>query len=486
MLGSPLLSFKRGDGAYMRVMLVQTPLPEREHLGRSRSLALVTNRIAPLGLGYLAAVARLAGHSVSVYAPGSGGSEREVLANIVAEGPDVVGLSVTTPYYLAALSLVRAIRIRFPDVVVVLGGAHPTALPEQTLRDIPAHLAVIGEGERTLLEILERLKRGDRGFAGIPGTARLVEDAVVLAPARPPVADLDSLPLPARDLLPPLRAQRPTPASYRRLPQGVLFTSRGCPFRCSFCDTSVFGQSFRARSPAAVCAEIDHLVIRHGAREIRFFDDDFAHDRARALAICERLRHRKPRIPWTCLMNAHEADAELLAAMRRSGCWQVLFGIESASPHVLKRLRKPLTLEQARRAIRLAREAGLSVRADFLVGTPGETLEEMRRTVEFAIHSGVDLAHFNKFMPYPGTAIHRELVAAGHRFDFCANWSDTDHGNLVYHPAEVDPGEYSAFLDWSYRRFYLRPSYILRSAASIRTPAQAQGMLAGALSILWL
>jgi len=381
---------------------------------------------------------------------------------------------------------VRAIRARFPRVIVVLGGAHPTALPEQTLLDIPAHLVAIGEGEQTLVEVLDRLQRGDREFAGLAGTARRVEGDVVLAPARPPVADLDSLPLPARDLLPPLRSQRPTPASYQRLPQGVLFTSRGCPFRCSFCDTSVFGNTFRARSPAAVCAEIDHLVRQHGAREIRFFDDDFAHDRSRALAICERLRHRRPRIPWTCLMNAHEADAELLAAMRRAGCWQVLYGIESASPPILKRLRKPLTLEQAQRAICLAREAGLSVRADFLVGTPGESLIEMRRTVDFAIHNRVDLAHFNKFMPYPGTEIYRELVAAGHSFDFCGNWSDTDHGAVVYHPEGVDPREYSAFLDWSYRRFYLRPAYVLRRAASIRTLAQAKGQLLGALSILWL
>ena len=470
----------------MRVLLVQTPLPEREHLGHSRSLALVTNRIAPLGLGYLAAVARLAGHAVSVYAPGNGGSEREALDRIEGERPDLVGLSVTTPYYLAARRLTQAIRSRFPRVVVVLGGAHPTALPEQTLEDIPAHLVVVGEGEQTLCEILDHLQRGDREFAGIPGTVRPTGDGAVREPARTLVADLDSLPLPARDLLPSLRTQRPTPASYRRLPQGVLFTSRGCPFPCTFCDTAVFGDTYRARSPEAVCAEVEHLVREHGAREIRFFDDDFAHDRSRVLAICERLGHRRPRVPWTCLMNAHEADAELLRAMRRAGCWQVLFGVESASPAVMKRLRKPLTVEQARGAIRLAREAGLSVRVDFLVGTPGESLEEMRRTVDFAIRNRVDLAHFNKFMPYPGTAIYRELVSAGRSFDFCANWSDTDHGTLVYHPEGVDPGEYSAFLDWSYRRFYLRPSHVLRSAASIRSVTQARGMVMGALSILGL
>lgn len=469
-----------------RVLLVQTPMPEQEHLGRSRSLALVTNRIAPLGLGYLAASARQAGHGVEVYAPGAGGSHDEVLARIETGRPDVVGLSVTTPYYAAARRLVEAIRSGFPRVVVALGGAHPTALPERTLRELPAHVAVIGEGEHTLVEILDRLNGGDRELDGIPGTAHRSAGGVVLSPARPRVEDLDTLPLPARDLLPPLRSQRPTPASYRRLPLGVLVTSRGCPFRCTFCDTSVSGHHFRARSPAAVCAEVEHLVREHGAREIRFFDDDFAHDRSRVLAICDRLRHLRPRVPWTCLMNAHEADPDLLGAMRGAGCWQVLYGIESASPAVLERLRKPLTPERARRAIRIAKEAGLSVRADFLVGTPGESLAEMRETVEFAIRCRVDLAHFNKFMPYPGTALYEELVAAGHSFDFEGNWSDTDHGAAVYRPDGIAPEEYSAFLDESYRRFYLRPSHVIRSAASIRSLTQAKGYIAGAWSILGL
>jgi anaerobic magnesium-protoporphyrin IX monomethyl ester cyclase len=470
----------------MRVLLVQTPLPEREHLGGSRSLALVTNRIAPLGLGYLAAAGRRAGHDVAVYAPGTGGSHDDVLSRLETSRFDLVGLSVTTPYYAAARRLVMAIRSGFPRMVVLLGGSHPTALPERTLEEIPAHAVVVGEGELTFVEILERLCGGDRELDGIPGTAVASAGGVVRAPARPLVEDLDTLEQPARDLLPPLRDQRPTPASYRRLPLGVLFTSRGCPFPCTFCDTSVFGDRFRVRSPAAVCAEVEDLVRRHGAHEIRFFDDDFAHDRDRVLDICDRLQRFRPRVPWTCLMNAHEADADLLGAMRRAGCWQVLYGLESGSPAVLKRLRKPLTLEGSRRAVRLAREAGLSVRADFLVGTPGESLAEMHQTVEFAIRNRLDLAHFNKFMPYPGTVLYEQLVAAGHEFDFLANWSDTDHGVAVYVPEGVDPGEYEAFLDDSYRRFYLRPAHWLRSAASIRTLTQARGYAIGALSILGL
>lgn len=470
----------------MKVLLAAPTVAESENLGRSRSLGLVSNYIPSLGLGYLAACLRADGVEARIWNPVVPEPVGR-LAGVVSEWqPDVLGLSVFTPHVRSLPRLFELLKSNRPAPFTVVGGPHVSALPVETMRRYPADIGVIGEGEETLPEIVRRLREGGPAPRGTPGTVFRSGEEIALAPPRPPIEPLDSLPYCARDLMPPLRAHRPTPASVRRLPLAVLITSRGCPYRCTFCDRAVFGNNYRTHSPEYVVGEMKDVVHRHGAREVRFFDDDIAVDRARALRLAELIAGSGPRVPWTCNLSAAAADPELFRAFRRAGCWQVLFGLESGSERVLRALKKPTTLGKSARAVRLALEAGLRVRADFIVGTPGETIAEMWETVRFAIRLDPDMAHFNKFVPFPGTEIHADLARAGRVFDYERNWSDSDNANLVYAPDGVDPDTYRDFLDRSYRAFYLRPRYVLRRLSRIRTWTEFAGHVRGLFAMLFL
>jgi radical SAM superfamily enzyme YgiQ (UPF0313 family) len=168
--------------------------------------------------------------------------------------------------------------------------------------------------------------------------------------------------------------------------------------------------------------------------------------------------------------------------MKEAGCWQVLYGLESGDDRMLKLLRKGNTVEKNKRAIRLAKEAGLEVRGDFIVGTPGETWESLEKTVQFAVDMKLDYAHFNKFSPLPGSELHRQLVGQGYKFDFSKS-STLDHSEVLYMNPDMDKDEFSKFLDKANKRFYLRPGYILKRFFSIRSFYQLKGQMYGFLAI---
>jgi radical SAM superfamily enzyme YgiQ (UPF0313 family) len=470
----------------MRVALLHAPFAEAEAVGGSRSIRRVLNVIPPLGIASLAAVLERDGHEVRLFDCTIGRAQDEswVLSELGRYGAEFVGFSATTPSFGAARRLARAVRKLLPEAPLVIGGAHATAAPEHALADGAFDAAVLGEGETTVVELCRHLaQQGLAGLDRIAGLALRVDGSVRRTPPRPPVEDLDELPFPARHLLPPLSAYHPTPASYRALPVGVLMTSRGCPFRCTFCDRAVFGNRCRMHSPERVVEEVRQLVHRYGAREIRFFDDTFTLNRRRVLELCERLRLAGLRLPWTCLTAVRAVTPELLRAMRLAGCWQVLYGLESGDAAMLRRLGKGNTVELNEQAVRWAKEAGMSVRADFIVGTPGETRESLRRTVAFAKRLPLDYAHFNKFIPFPGTALSDELAQQGYSFDFDRPCSIVDHTAVMVTPKGMTPTEFTDFLDRANKEFYLRPGYLVRRALSVRTLTELRGQVQGCFAI---
>lgn len=173
----------------------------------------------------------------------------------------------------------------------------------------------------------------------------------------------------------------------------------------------------------------------------------------------------------------------MLKAIKEAGCWQVLYGLESGDDRMLRLLKKGNTVAMNERAVYLAHKAGLSVRADFIVGTPGETLESLKRTLEFAIRLKVDYAHFNKFVPFPGTELYETLVKQGYGFDFLKNSSILDHSALLYVPESMTKYEFKNFLDYANKAFYLRPSYILRRLLSTRSWTELKGQINGFFAI---
>jgi anaerobic magnesium-protoporphyrin IX monomethyl ester cyclase len=372
----------------------------------------------------------------------------------------------------------------------VLGGAHVTAIPQEALLEEVFDIGVIGEGEMTFLELVKEVE--DRGnldkvdLDKINGLAFRRDGQVVLTLPRARIKDLDSLPHPARHLLPPLSTYRPTPASYRQLPLAVMMTSRGCPYKCTFCDRGVFGNYTRGHSPERILDEIEELIYRYGTREIRFFDDTFTFSRKRVVKACEMIIERGLRFPWTCLTRVTSVDKELLQLMKAAGCWQVLYGLESGDPRMLSILNKGATVEQNEQAVRWALEVGLGVRGDFIIGTPGETMESLENTLAFTKRIGLDYAHFNKFVPYPGTELFQRLIAEGYQFDSKNLPPIVDHAAVLYVPDGLTREQIKEFLDRAHREFYLRPSHIVRRLLRTGSWNEFTGQVKGAMAIIGL
>ena len=474
----------------MRIILINPPFEDEYSVGNSKSIKYILNVIPPLGLAYLAAALGKSGFTVEII---DGFLENSDILGIISAKADIVGITATTPTFNSALLIARKIKEGLPSATIILGGAHITAMPFEAMRAGPFDIGVIGEGEEALVELVKAVGTEQcsvptkTDLRSIKGLIYREGPNLVTTPKREAIINLDSIPFPARHLLPPLSRYRPTPASYRRLPLGVLISSRGCPQQCTFCDRAVFGNSYRFRSPENVLGEVDELIAKYGAKEIRFFDDCFALNRERAYQICAGLRKRKAKIPWTCLTTVGSVTKELLEEMKASGCWQVLYGLESGSDRMLKLLKKGASLDQNIQAVKWAKEAGLSVRADFIVGTPGETEESLKETLDFALKMKLDYAHFNKFVPYPGTELYEKLKGEGFSFDFGRGSSITDNESFQYiTDTIVDKDYYRNFINLAHKKFYLRLSYMLRRLFSIKTWDEFKGQMLGFFAILFL
>lgn len=468
----------------LKIYLINPPVSCEELVGQTKSMKSVVNIIPPLGLAYLAAVLENNGYQIKIIDCSVGISHANLMRSLIKERPDIVGITGTTPAFESMKKVAENIKQFLPKAVVIIGGAHLSAMPREAMEFPYFDIGVIGEGETIILELIKRIEKSSlSNLNGIDGIVYRQGGGILENKRREFIKDLDTLPFPARHLLPPLSTYRPTPASYKKLPLGVLITTRGCPSRCTFCDRSVFGSTYRERSVDNVINEIEELVYKFGARELRFFDDTFTVNKKRVFQICAKLRERKIKVPWTCLTKVNDISEEMLREMKGAGCWQVLYGLESGDPRMLAILNKGNTIEQNETAVKFAHKAGLSVRADFIVGAPGETPESLKRTLSFAIRLKVDYAHFNKFIPFPGTELYSTLIKKGYKFDFNRGCSILDHSAIMFVPETMSREEFKGFLDYANKAFYLRPSYILKRLISIRTWEELRGQINGFFAI---
>ncbi len=408
-----------------------------------------------------------------------GWSAAQVVDEAVRWGARVLGLTVVLPALERVLGICREVKARAPGTFVVLGGPHPSARPEDALAPGAVDAVVIGEGEVTFRELLAAVERG-APLEGVAGLALPGPEGARRTAPRERIRDLDALPPPARHLL-PLDAYRPSPLHHRALPAMSVVCGRGCPWRCTFCSCAkVFRGQFTVRSPAAVAAEVRELIARWGAREILFWDDTFGLSPEWTLGLCELLRPLG--IGWSAWLRADLARPDVLARMAEAGCWHVSYGVESGNQRVLDGIRKGLTLEQIRRAFRWTREAGMEARGTFVLGLPGDTAETMRETVDLAIELRADYAQFQYLTPYPGTELWDELAAHGERLT-----ADAARHTIwfpVFVPHGMDEATLRAAHRAAYRRFYLRPGYVLDRARAIRSPADLLRLARGAWSVV--
>jgi anaerobic magnesium-protoporphyrin IX monomethyl ester cyclase len=364
----------------------------RRRLDRSRF------RFPPLGIAYLAATLREAGHDVQVL-DCTFLSRDEALVRARAAQAEVVGISCMVTMEEDCLGLARA--LRGSCRLLVAGGPLPTCRPEAFVRLFDA--VVRGEGEQTMLALLSAYEAG-AALSEVPGVmCRRGPDAARCAPPRQFAHDLDRIPFPARDLLPNGQYIEFGRKAYGSSISTVMST-RGCPYRCEFCSNVVFGDSYRERSPGNVVDEIEE-VLALGYERISFADDVFTLNRRRVLEICAEIGRRGLRFQWECLGRVDAFDVEMAGAMKSAGCFRIFFGIESGNDDILRLMDKRITTAQAAGAVRVAHEAGLEVGAFFIVCYPGETDDTVLETLRFATSLPLDYLGLTMPYPLPGTAL---------------------------------------------------------------------------------
>ena len=451
----------------MRVMLAIAPWSfatvHPGSVGRrgllNRLLGTVGGPSEPLGLLYIAAVLRERGHQV-ILRDGALVPPREILEAVTAHQPEVVGFSSMRHNWASTRWLIRQVRQALPRARLVLGGPQASCWQEETLQECAElDYAVVGEGERPMARLCAALERGGRGVGEIPGLIYRDGARVVVTPPRAPERDLDSLPLPDYSLV-DLRRYRPSVGFYNRLPSMNIITSRGCNRRCSFCTSE---GRLRQRSVDAVVAELELMVRRHGVQHVTFYDEGLTFSRRRTLELCRKIRARGLDLSWCANARVDEVDEQLLMQMRQAGCWKLLFGLESGVQKNLDAVGKGTTVQQAWRAVRLTREAGIETFATFLFGIPGETYDEGLQTIEMACRLGLDYAAFLNLVPYKGSQIYDDLPRYGR---LTGKWST----NLIsFVPHSMTFEQMARLNELAARRFYRRPSYLLGRLRAMRS-----------------
>jgi radical SAM superfamily enzyme YgiQ (UPF0313 family) len=364
----------------------------------------------------------------------------------------------------------------------MMGGPHITALPEESIRECPdMDFAVIGEGEDTLIDLLERLQQR-RDTTTPHGIAFRANDEITINPPRAFIDDLDRLPLPAWDLLKDFpSAYRSHLSSISAGPCTSVIASRGCPKRCLFCDRSVFGSRVRAHSHDYMVEMVEYLHTNFGIQCFIFEDDNFVALKQRLISFCELLLKKNLSVVWSCQASADLIDKAILPLMKRAGCRMIHFGIESGSQKILDIMRKKIHVDKMEDVIRETRRAGILTRALLIAGFFGETRETMEETLSFLRRCRFDDISWHYFTPFPGSDAWKRVGDYG---VFNPVWEKMNLYHPIFIPHGLTADDLSAFVAKSYRRFYLRPSTIISYVKRIKNPRQFLRIYKSALSLI--
>ncbi len=392
----------------------------------------------------------------------------EFVRAVEAHAPDLIVLEMATPSFHMDVKTAAALKERLSAPIAIIGTHatifHREIMTEHTCIDI----VVRGEYEHTVLELAKAL-RDKRDLAQLQGLTFRRNGTVLLNPDRPHIDDLDSLPFPARDYFDWSKYHEP---GYYALPWITMISSRGCPFRCTFCSwpQTMYGHKYRARSARNVVDEMELCAKKYRPGEIFFDDDTFTIGKKRVMDICRRILDRRLRVIWSCMGRTDTVDEEMLTEMRRAGCRKIKFGVETGSPRLMADIKKGLDLDKVTEAFRVARAVGMEVHGTFMIGLPGETRDTVRETVELACSIPMDSIQFSIATPFPGTEFYRQCADNG--WLVTEKWEDYDgnFGSVVTYPqlSKVEIEELFYFADREYELRRKRDSIPTRFRKELR------------------
>lgn len=450
----------------MKIALIYPPYSHKKFAENVREVDDRFGLLPPINLAYAAAIMENVGHKVILIDANASKLSKEKVFDMVKKfNPDVMGYNLNTYMFYHTLDWIHYFKER-NNLPVIVGGVNLLYYPEETMTHREIDYAIIGEAIHSLPELLGSMEKG-KGISSIDGIAfRKNGQAIIAPPVSRNGEDLDSLPHPARHLLPNEKYY-----SYvsQRKNFTVMLSSFGCPYSCLYC--AIFKlKPFRMRPPEAVVNEIEECYRKYGVREIDFFDGVMLINKERAMEISKEIKKRNIDLYWSCRSRVDLVDEELLKEIASSGCKRVFYGIESSDPKVLKAMNKYIPAEKIKENIRLTKKYGIRPLGFFMTGCPEETEESLKKTVRFAKELGLDYAQFSRTIPKPKTGLDRMVIEKTGR-DFWRDYILEKVGE------ERIPTVWSKFSEeklekltkWAYFSFYFRPFYLLRTLLKTRS-----------------
>ncbi len=432
-----------------RILLIH-PVGGHKHAAAS-DIVRKANRMPPIGLASIAAWLEQAGLRADILDFNADpASEARLEEQVRATAPGFVGFSCTTSAFLDAAGLAQQVKAWAPATVTVVGGAHVSALREEALARYPQFdYGVWGEGEETLRVLMQGDPADRAGLIFREG------GAVRCGGRREPGLVLDRLPFPAYEKLPGYPDRYTLPIfNYPKAPNASFISSRGCPCACSYCDRSVFGAEFRYNSADYVYRHMRHMRDRFGVRHLNFYDDQFTLHRGRVAELAQRLADEPLGMTFNCAARPDRLDAELLAALKRAGCWMISLGIETGDPELLARHRRHGDLDQLAAVIRLINQAGIRAKGLVMLGLPGETEDSIRRSMRYVHSLPIDDLNVAKFTPFPGTPLYQDIRQHG---TFDEDWNRMDCMHFLFVPKGLTAARMQALFMEFYKRHAMRP-----------------------------
>lgn len=436
-----------------KIVLIEPPTGEKK---------ITSFKYPPMGLLALATYLIKEGYDVTLLdACIDGLSVEEITERIKQSNAKIVGISSMSVNISQAFQIAKAVKEINAEIKVIVGGIHPTVMPQHALSCKDIDIIVIGEGEITASKLLEAIENG-QDISQIEGIAFRRENQVIINKRRTLIKDLDSLPIPLYSLLDIGKYKSPYA---KRNPFVSIVRSRGCPFDCIFCgNPKMFGRTFRCQAPERTIKEIDYLVKKSNVKEISFKDTELTLDK-NLDKLCDLLIEKKYDLIWTCNGRVSNVDEALLKKMKKAGCYSITFGIESGDEKILKTLKKQITLEQARQAIKAAKKAGLQIVTNFMIGNPYDTKDTIDQTIKFAVELDTDYAYFGFTTPFPGTEL-RDLAELNH-WILDMSMEAIRYDDCMMNATSLPTEELKTYLDKAYKSFYFRPSYILKRLSKL-------------------
>lgn len=453
----------------MKVLLINPPFT---HYG---GLEGHGGKATPLNLGYLASYLRERGKGYEVSILDAEALDmlfEDIEYEIKKQIPSVVGITSSTPAYTNAIKIAEICKKVNPKIFVVIGGVHASAFPQRTLTE-GFDYVVIGEGEETFFDLLETI-RNNKPIFNVNGICYKDGKEAVLTKPRRLIENLDVLPFPARDLMPHHLYQPPPTKRVSTFNATSITSARGCPFSCNFCSAHVvWTRRYRHRSAVNVADEFEYCINTFNMREFIFTDELFTLKLDRASAICEEIINRNLKIAWVCMCRVGQVTEGILKLMKKAGCKEISFGIESGDERILDTMHKGITLDKARESIRLTKKVGIHTHASYMIGNLGETEESIRNTINFAKELNTDIAAFFVATPLPGTELYEKALAMGYiRKE--TEWKDFSPLSKTNPVINFPHLPSSLLMQWHRRaikEYYMRPKYILKKIFSLRSKA---------------